>query len=325
MAGEYHPAQGSWTTTTLADASTSGAGLAMTSDGVALGALRSTSYDGELHYTMWSAGIWSPPAAVSPAPAPLVTTRERPAVAAGTGAFGIAFHGDNFKHYYGAYTASWQPAAEPIGGAALQSFGPAPASIAMLGADVVVAFAGSNGDLYDETRSNDIWQAASGHALGDVVGGAPAIAALTQGAELMIEYQRKSDSKLFWTTRSAGVWTVPLEIANAMSSDPPALAPLSDGGAVTAFRGLDGKIYAARYTPQNAIPWSAPVPISNPNFAIAASPALARGVGGYDAEIAFIDAATGSAYHARLLSNSWTAPNQVGGVGLTHIAITSAP
>ena len=41
------------------------------------------------------------------------------------------------------------------------------------------------------------------------------------------------------------------------------------------------------------------------------------GVGGADAEIAFVDAAAGTAMHARLVGTTWSVPTTVGGSGLT--------
>jgi hypothetical protein len=111
-----------------------------------------------------------------------------------------------------------------------------------------------------------------------------------------------------------------------LSAEPPALVAVSGGGAVTAFRGLDGNVYAARYTPGAPIPWSAPAGIATPNYATPSAPALAPGAFGMDAELAFIDAATGAALHTRLSGSSWSPPTTVGGTALGHVVIaTLAP
>src|SRR5262249_28758121 len=151
----------------------------------------------------------------------------------------VAFQGDDFKHYYAGYQGAWTPTAEPIGGVSQQSYGPSPGAVVVLGNDVVVAFAGDNGDLYDQTRTGGAWQPAAGHGLGDVVSTTPALVPLTQGPELMLVYSRKTDSQLLWTTRTSGVWSAPVPIDAALSSDPPALTSVAAGGAALAFRGLD--------------------------------------------------------------------------------------
>src|SRR5262249_45430706 len=150
-----------------------------------------TSNSGELRYSIADSNAWTPFVAVAAG----VTTRARPSVAA-LGTAHVAFHGEDFKHYYAEHQATWMPMAEPIGGAPQQSFGPSPPTVTVLGGNVVVAFAGDNGDLYDQTRTAGAWQPASAHSLGNVVSVTPALVALSQGPELMLLYVRKTDSKL---------------------------------------------------------------------------------------------------------------------------------
>jgi hypothetical protein len=147
---------------------------------------------------------------------------------------------------------------------------------------------------------------------------------LTANQDLLIVFIQSS--QVFWTARSGAIWTAPAPIEmNALTGDPVALAALPNGRAVTAFRGLDGKLYASRYNPMQAPPWSTPAGIATPNYTIPSSPALAPGTGGYDAEMAFIDSATGAAYHSRLLNSSWSPPSPIGGTALTYVALTSWP
>ena len=70
--------------------------------------------------------------------------------------------------------------------------------------------------------------------------------------------------------------------------------------------------------------WSLPGPLVS-GVATPSRPALAAGVGGFDAEAGFINAADGKAYHTRLTGLTWSAPVLVGGSVLTSVAIASAP
>ena len=66
-----------------------------------------------------------------------------------------------------------------------------------------------------------------------------------------------------------------------------------------------------------------PVALGN-NYKTFTSPALAAGLSGADAELAFIDGPTGKTLHARLSNMVWSAPTVVGD-GTSGVAITSAP
>jgi hypothetical protein len=187
-----------------------------------------------------------------------------------------------------------------------------------------VAYAGNSGDLYDQTRTAGVWGAAPGHMLGNVVVTTPAIIEPIVGPELMVVYPQKAGpdpEPLLYTMRNGGIWTIPIAIAGAATDAPPALVALPGGAAVLAFRGGDGKLYTSRFTPGAVPPWSAPAQLGMAS--IASSPALAPGIGGADAELAY--AASSSAFHARLTGMVWSAPVMVGGSGVTHVAIASHP
>lgn len=318
--GELHP-PASWTTSTLADASGKAPALAFDAAGGALALIRSQANAGELRYASWAAGTWSPFAAVAAG----VTTQSRPALAVFGASLGAIFHGDDFKHYFGAFQGgAWAPTAEPVGSP--QSFGPSAPSMAAQGPDVIAVFAGNDGDLYDQTRSGGVWLSATGHGLGNLVQLPPAVVSMTAGIDLLVVFVRSTDGKIEWTSRTGAVWTAPSELdINSFSADPVALAALPGGDAVAAFRGLDGNIYTSRYTNGAAPPWSVPAAVANPNYAIASSPSLAPGVGGADAELAFVDTATAQAFHARLQGATWSAPAAVGGSNLVSATIASAP
>jgi len=321
LAGEFHPGA-AWTTTQLSSTTDKAPGIAITGAGTAVGVIRNTTFGNEVAYTTWVPGSFQAFTSIANA----VTTQAAPSIVASGTRADVVFLGDNNKHYYAAYVATWSPTAEAVGGVAAQSFGPSAAGVAAIAGDTIVAYAGSNGDLFDQTRTGGAWLAASPHNLGNVVALTPAIVALTTGPALMIVYVRSTDSAILFTTRTGNVWPAPKVVdAGAFTADPVALAALPGGEAILAFRGMNQGIYVTRYNPAGAPVWSPPQPLANPNVTTPSRPALAPGVGGVDAEIAFVNAVDSKAYHARLTGMTWSAPALVGGTLLTTIAIASAP
>jgi hypothetical protein len=134
----------------------------------------------------------------------------------------------------------------------------------------------------------------------------------------MLVYVRASDAQILYTTLSGGTWSSPATIAGALTTNSVALAPTANG-AVLAFSGLDGNLYVSVYS---AGAWSTVAPFATPNVAVAATPALVRGVGAAAAEIAFIES-DGAAYHARLIGGSWTTPVAIGGTALLRVELAS--
>lgn len=320
LAGEFHPGE-AWTTTQLSSTTDKAPGIAITGANSAIGVIRNTTFGNEVGYTIWAPGSFQAFTSIAGA----VTTKAAPSIAASGSRADVVFLGDNNKHYFAANTGAWSPTADAIGGVALQSTGLTPAAVTAIGSDTLVAFAGDNGDLYDQTRSGGAWLPASGHSLGNTVALTPAIIALTAGPTRMIAYVRSTDAKILFTTRTGNVWTTPALIdAGSFTKDPVALAALPGGEAVLAFRGLDEKLYFSRYTPGGSPVWSLPGPVVA-NVTSPSRPALAAGVGGFDAEVGFINGADSKAYHARLTGLTWSAPTVVGGTSLTTVAIASAP
>lgn len=273
--------------------------------------------DGALAYVTLDGAGWSSPANVGAA----ITTRATPALAAGSTSFAAVFHGDDFKHYFAAYASSFNPSAEAVGNP--QSFGPNPASIALLGTTSVLTFVGDDGNLYDQSRVGGVWQAASGHGLSGL-DDTPAIVALDAGADLLVVFNRTSTAVSF-TTRSGAVWSTPADIPSALTQDPVSLAPLSGGRAALAFRGTNGKVYAAIYDPGGGQPWSSPVAIDAPAGDTPSTPAVAPGVGGAEAELVYVTTGSGDVRHSRLQGSTWSASVSAGGSGLTSVAAASAP
>jgi hypothetical protein len=235
----------------------------------------------------------------------------------------VVYQGLDYKHRRAGWLGGFDPVAEPVS-AGTPSFGPSPASAAVASGALVIAFAGDDHDVYDQARGEDGWAPAHAHGLGDATLVTPAIAALDAGPELVVAWSRKADGQVLARTRSAGAWSTAAEVSGAVSALPVALAPARGGGAVLAFHGTDGGLYAARLASGAAPTWSAPVRVGAGLLPAGSTPALARGVDGAAIELAWIDAATGAAQHARLVGDSIGAPEPIGGSGLTRITIASA-
>lgn len=326
-AGEYHPG-GTWTTTTLSGQTSFPPAITFTSPTSAVGVIRSDASWGELQFTTWtSSGGFTAVQTIGST----VKAQTTPAMVAVGGTAYVVFLGNDSKYYLAVRGSSgWSPAAEPVSpdpyNPTQQSFGSHPASIAALGSNVVIAYAGDDHSLYDQTRDNGLgtWSAAHGHGISsqDIVI-APSIVAPTSGAELMIVYVRGTDSKVMFTTRASGAWSTPVVVdPNALSGDPVSLAALPNGEVMLAYRGQDTKIYWSRYTPGASPLWSQPASITTSNPSTTAPPALAPGAGAALAELVFVNAAGVTAEHARFIQG-WQPPSAFGGSSLTGVAVTS--
>jgi hypothetical protein len=324
LAGEFHPG-GAWATTQLSATTDKDPGLAMTGSNSAVGVIRNTSSANDVAFTTWAPGAFQAFASIQ---ANVVSTQAAPGLVGSGSRADLVFLGNDGKYYYGAHVAAWAPVAEAVKppGMTPQSFGPGAASIASIGSDSIIAFAGMDTLTYDQLRTGGIWQGANNLGNGNPESLAPSIIALTAGPDMMIAFVRSSDAKILYSTRFAGMWTAPVVIdANSFTNDPVALTALPNGAVVLAFRGLDQKIYFSRYTNGLVPPWSPPAPLASPNFTTPSRPAVAPGVSGADVEMGFINSADGKAYHARLTGLTWSAPVAVGGTMLTTVAIASAP
>ena len=304
-----------WSTANLAGSSTDRPAVAMRGANDAVAMFRN---GGSLSFTSFDGSGWSATANVGAT----ITTRATPAVTANAATAFAVFHGDDFMHYYAAYTASFNPSNEPVGNP--QSFGPSAASVTLDGADVLALYAGSDGDLYDQVRTGGAWQPASGHGLGDVVALTPAVVTLDSGAILAV-YVDKTSSMLAYSVREADVWSEPIALADALSADPVALAALPSDRAIAAFRGTNGQVYTMTFDLAASPAFSAALPIANPNPVTPSTPALAAGMRGAVAELAFVEAASGAVHHARWSGTTWSPALPIGGAALSGVALASSP
>jgi hypothetical protein len=321
LMGEYHAGdEAAWITAGAAEKTTSSPSLAITSALGAVAVVRSSPNGGMLRWSKWSAGFWSVFQDVGPA----ITTHDTPHAAALSGVAHVAFLGDDFKHYYAAFDAgAWSPAAAPIGGAAAQAFGPTPATVLVVNGKPTAVYAGNDGGVYEQRLDNGAQQPAVSSGVSNLAQVTPAAAELTTGPDLLVVFARKTDQQLVWMTRTGAAWTAPATISGAFTPEPPVLTPIVGGDAALVFRGGDQKIYWARYT--NGGAWSAVKGVVTPNLSIKSPPALVRGVGGAEAEAAYVDAAVGAVHHVRLEAGVWSAPIDVGGSGLSAVGLASDP
>jgi hypothetical protein len=298
--------------------SVDGLGLTFLSGGgTALGLMRFTQLgnasDNSLQWTTWSGGSWTAFADVGAG----ITTANAPALAAhGASALG-AFRGFDDNYYYVTFTGTaWSGAGPVQPTASVQSSGPqGPSFDAYTG---TLAFGGDNQNLYAQTWSTS-WGPAQDLDGTNLTTLAPTVTGIAPfGSAAMLVYVRASDAQILYTTVSGGTWSPPATIAGALTTNSVALAPTANG-AVLAFSGLDGNLYVSVYS---AGAWSTVAPFATPNVAVASTPALVRGVGAATAEIAFIES-DGAAYHARLISGSWTTPVAIGGTGLLRVELAS--
>lgn len=317
-----------WSTATLASGMTSAPAVAMEGEKAGLGVFLGPSGNAPLFVRWEGAGFTAPLAVGMQASAKGALSMVR-----GVDAYSVGFWGTDNAHYLVRYVGSmggWSlpEAVQPPGG--FHSVGNSEPSVAMSGGDVILAHAGMDGKVYEQLRVAGEWQSATGHDVGGAsITVAPTIVGLSGGADdLMIVYVRAANSQIGWMTRQAGApggWSAGALITDALTQTSVAVAPLPNGGAVMAFRGLNSGVYTSLYTPGASPPWSAPAALASLAVTTPSRPALAPGLGEASAELAFVDAATGAARHARLVNGQWTDPQAIGGTGLQFVGMASHP
>ncbi len=176
-------------------------------------------------------------------------------------------------------------------GGGVHSFGPSAPSVAALPNQESVAYIGDDGNLYTQLSQGSSFQAAFGHSSGAAADKtvSPAITA-RQGAgqQFVAVYTHATTKQLYWTQGSGTSWSAPALVTGSIASvGTPALAALSGGDVLLAFRGSDDRL---RTTILSGSTWSAPQS-PFPASALAAAPAVARGLDGR-AEVAWVSGGT---------------------------------
>jgi len=287
-----------------------------------LGVVRAA--DDTIASSFFGGASWSAAAAVGS-----VATRDAPVLAVtGTTAHLAYQQKVDFKFYHGQYTGSaWDAATDPVGVGVAQSFGPRGPGFAAVGTTPVVLQAGDDGFLYDRAYTGT-WSAAHQQAATSVEKTLPpTLVALTGGtADLLGVYMRLTDFKIMSVTRTSGTWAAPVLLdVNAYANEPVNLAPLSGGRALLAYRGSDNKGYFSVYDPTKTPVWTAPAAIGGSAPLVESAPAIAPGVCGDDAVVAY--AATGGAVNVtRFAGGTFGAAVAVTGTnGAKYVGIATRP
>ena len=284
---------------------------------------------GLLESTVWNGTSWSSLAQVN-----ADTTQGRPAIVASGGTAHAVFWGTDYKYYYEAFTGgAWTAAPQAVIPAGLtsstQPCGPTPPALAPLASGPSLLFvdgicSGTVNHLYGTDLVTGAWQVSKDLAPNPSVSASerPAVAALASGPELVTVFIEQGTSQLAWASRTAGTWSVPAALTNGLSNDPVALAPLAGSGAVLAFKGTDGTLYTSTFS---GTAWTPPAPaFATNNPSIAATPALATGIGSAAAEMVYLDT-TGALVHTRLSGTAWggATPIAPGTTGFVHAAVAA--
>jgi hypothetical protein len=232
------------------------------------------------------------------------------------------FQGTDYK-FYSLFLTGGIWSSPGVVGSPNQVYGNVPPSIAALGDDATVGFidGANNNDAAeaDYTGSNGTWGAGEDLTGSEDFNIPATIIPLSAGPELMLVFVDQQNQQVDYMLRTGGTWSGVLNVANCLTYDKVALAPLPDGGAMLAIRGLDANLYYATW---NGTAWSAVTAYPGPT-ATDFTPAVAAGVNGDTAELAYVTA--GVAYHASLTGTNWSTAATLGGSGLNGVAIASIP
>src|SRR5439155_5084571 len=79
----------------------------------------------------------------------------------------------------------WNPAAGTVG-VTPQAFGPSAGTAGVVGAEDVIAYSGSDGDLYEQTRTGMNWSPRSAHGVPGTITMTPTIVSLASGGAMIV-------------------------------------------------------------------------------------------------------------------------------------------
>jgi hypothetical protein len=246
--------------------------------------------------------------------------------------------GADREYHHGIHDGNaWNAATANVGDKAAMppthSFGTISAGLAAVGAEVVFAENGKDdgdqgGGLYVRSFNGGTWTNASPVSgigtIGNTLPAAPQLVKLDGAFELLLVYVQKDTRRLSWATRTSNAWTnkgpihVDLNAAETFS-----LARIGDASVLLALRGQDGNGYYVKGTVgADTITWANASPIGGgAPVAVDSAPAVARGVGGDDAIVAY--ASNGSVSVTRLRGTTWTSPEALPSMNGSRVAIAT--
>ena len=248
----------------------------------------------------------------------------------------LFYLGANNTHFEGSYTAAsgWNNAAMPIPGAVADGGGAgvpgksAPAAAAV-GASSVIAYSGSDAKLARQTYSGS-WGAPLPIVGADAFAQAPAMVAMDGGGKDLLLVYVGTDLLLHSAARdgSTKAWAAPQLVDSAASpSEPPELAPMTNGRAMLVWKGADGRPYFSVFDATKPKPWSIPAElVAGRNPTVRTAPAVVEGRCGSDATVTYVEQG-GSVNVLRYeASGSWTGPFVVPAMtGMTFAGVGELP
>ena len=308
---------------------------AMTSDELSLAVVPATgegvglvhTATNELEFTIYNGTTWS-----SFAQLHTDTTQGAPSVVGNGATAHAVYWGTDFMFYYESFSGSaWataSPAILPLSTSPSLCGPVAPALAAYASAASFVfvngSCSGTVNALYGSDLVSGVWQATANIAAGPsyAPGQHPAVTAPSSGPQLVAAYVAEGMQQIYTAYRTATGWSTAVLLTNGLTNDPVALAPVTGGGAVMAYRGTDNNLYTSFFS---GTTWSVPVAAFSSAVTLTALPSVARGIGSATAEMAYVDGA-GALWHTRYIAGAWTAAKQVGTAsGFAHVAIGSGP
>lgn len=311
--------------------------LAVTGSGVGIGLVRAS--DDKLRFTTWDGSTWTDLADTGPDN----WTRAQPSLdtAAGRADAQAVFHGQDWKHYFLAYSLGWTASATAVGSP--QAFGPNPPFILASGANATAAFIRDGGaGISTIDRVAAAWQPqatistesceASNHFVN------PVLVAPASGADAMLIWHGAADSskgsRLRFATHSSSGWSTAADVTDAWTEEPISAAALPNGDVILAFKRSDinhgspeSQLLNTSVYQAASKSWTSPRQAGLVHT-LRGGPGIARGVGNAVAEVVWVGRDK-YAYHCRILDSSGTcnSPNRIDPnvAGVDYISIATVP
>jgi hypothetical protein len=283
-----------------------------------------------LDYTVFDGTVWSAIAQVNAD----ATLGVPSVVGFGDEAY-LVYLGTNYDYYWETFTAgspgSWGKETQILPSGVTAMCGPTAGALAPLGTGASFVYvngqcSGSLNHLYDIYLSGSTAGAPADIASNpsfSATTGTPAIAAPASGQiDLVTAFVAEGTQQVYGAYLSAGTWSAPAAITQALTNDPVALAPTTGSGVVMGYQGTDGKLYTDFF----GITWAVPAAPFTTSTPVAARPAVAKGIGSASAEMVYVSS-SGALFHTRYVSGGWTNPVAIDPsvTTFTHVAIASGP
>lgn len=208
------------------------------------------------------------------------------------------------------------------------SFGTVSAGLAGVGSEVFFAENGTNNKLYVRSYGTS-WSGSveipSAPTIGADLAATPELVALDGAMDLMVVYVEQTTRRVSFSTRNATskAWSDGANINMVMTTDEKfSLSRTGSSSVLVAFRGQDGKgYYSAGAVSGGSIAWSPPSAIGPAAVDVAAAPAVAKGICGDDAVVAY--SSGGSVSVTRLRGTSWSQPESVTNLNGQRVAVAT--